>query len=149
MICFVVELSSHLQLNQNSYWGAMTFVSRLMSTSVRSTTRDKINLTQIYILSLARYRIGGPAAPQTPLLSWGAEAPTWPPPARKRALPERRGNMMSNHTCSDRLLPTCKTTIVVIATIFTLLKVNAKQTTKEVPRCGGGKRPPPLYIGFE
>ena len=31
---------------------------------------------------------------------------------------------MSNHTCSDRPLPICKTSIVVIATIFTLFKAN-------------------------
>ena len=38
---------------------------------------------------------------------------------------------MSNHTCSDRPLPTCKTSI---ATIFTLFKANTKETTKEVAR---------------
>ena len=31
---------------------------------------------------------------------------------------------MSNHTCSDRPLPTCKTSIVVTATIFTVFKAD-------------------------
>ena len=48
---------------------------------------------------------------------------------------------MSNHTCSDRPLPTCKTSIVVTATIFTLFKANTKETTKEVAR---PKAAPPL-----
>ena len=43
-------------------------------------------------------------------------------------------NMMSNHTCSDRPLPTCKASIVVTGTIFTLFKANTKETTKEVAR---------------
>ena len=43
-------------------------------------------------------------------------------------------NMMSNHTCSDRPLPTCKTSIVVTATICTLFKANTQS---------GGLRPPP------
>ena len=33
-------------------------------------------------------------------------------------------NRMSNRTCSDRPSPTCKTCIVVTATIFTLFKAN-------------------------
>ena len=39
---------------------------------------------------------------------------------------------MSNHTCSDRPLPlpTCRTSIVVTATIFTLFTANTKETTK-------------------
>ena len=46
-------------------------------------------------------------------------------------------NMMSNHTCSDRPLPTCKTSIVVTATMIILFKANiqrwrpAAATTKE------------------
>ena len=55
-------------------------------------------------------------------------------------------NMMSNHTCSDRPLPTCKASIVVTAMIFTLFKANTKETTKELVR---PKAAPPLYIGFE
>ena len=43
-------------------------------------------------------------------------------------------NMMSNHTCSNRILPTCKASILVTATIFTLFKANTKETTKEVAR---------------
>ena len=39
-------------------------------------------------------------------------------------------SMMSNLTCSDRPLPTCKTSIVVIAMIYTLFKTNTKKTTK-------------------
>ena len=68
--------------------------------------------------------LGGLAPPRTPL----------------RALYERRGNMKhewrgtSNHTCSDRPLPTCNTSIVVTATIFTPFKPNTKETTKEVAR---------------
>ena len=42
--------------------------------------------------------------------------------------------MISSHTCSDRPLPTCTTSIVVTATTFTLFKVNTKETTKEVAR---------------
>ena len=48
---------------------------------------------------------------------------------------------MSDHTCSDPPLPTCKTSIVVTATIFTLFKANTKETTKEVAR---PKAAPPL-----
>ena len=33
-------------------------------------------------------------------------------------------NMASNRTCSDRPLPTCKTSIVLTATIFTFAKAN-------------------------
>ena len=57
---------------------------------------------------------------------------------------------MSNHTCSDRPLPTCKTSIVVTATIFTLYKANiqrwrpAAATTKEVPRPSAA----PLLLWF-
>ena len=43
-------------------------------------------------------------------------------------------NIMSNHTCSDRPLRTCKACIVVTATIFTLFKANTKEATKEVAR---------------
>ena len=39
---------------------------------------------------------------------------------------------MSNHTCSARPLPTCKTSIVVTATLFTLFKANTKETTQDV-----------------
>ena len=35
-------------------------------------------------------------------------------------------NMMSNHTCSDRPLSTCKASIVVTATIFSLFKANIR-----------------------
>ena len=41
-------------------------------------------------------------------------------------------NMVSNHIHSDRPLPTCKTSIVVTGTIFTLFKANTKEITKEV-----------------
>ena len=57
-----------------------------------------------------------------------------------RALYERRGNTKhewrgtSDHTCSDRPLPTCKTSFVVTATIFAPFKANTKETTKEVAR---------------
>ena len=44
---------------------------------------------------------------------------------------------MSDHTCSDRPLPTCKASIVVIATIFTLFDANTKETTKEVVAAEG------------
>ena len=54
-------------------------------------------------------------------------------------------NMVSNHTCSDRPLPTWKSSIVVTAIIFTLFKTNIKDHLF----CSGGRRPPPLYIGFE
>ena len=50
---------------------------------------------------------------------------------------------MSNHTCSDRPLPTCKTSIVVTATIFTLFKASTKETTKEVAR---PKAATPLFV---
>ena len=43
-------------------------------------------------------------------------------------------NMMSNHTCSDRPLPSYKTSIVVTASIFTLFKANTKETKQEVAR---------------
>ena len=36
-------------------------------------------------------------------------------------------NMMSNHICSDRPLPTCKTSIVVTATIFIIFKANIQR----------------------
>ena len=42
-------------------------------------------------------------------------------------------------------VPTCKTSIVVTATIFTVFKVDTKETTKRWL----GRRPPPLYIGLE
>ena len=57
---------------------------------------------------------------------------------------------MSNHTCSDRPLPTCKTSIVVTATIFTLFKANiqrwrpAAAATKEVTRPSAA--PPLLWF---
>ena len=38
-------------------------------------------------------------------------------------------NMMPNHTCSDRPLPTCKTSSVVIATIFTQFKAEGRATS--------------------
>ena len=41
-------------------------------------------------------------------------------------------NRISSHTCSDRPLPTCKTSIVVTARIFTVFKADTKETTKEV-----------------
>ena len=44
-----------------------------------STTRDKIDFSKMSILSLATYRIGGPAASQTPLLPGGAEGLPRPP----------------------------------------------------------------------
>ena len=50
---------------------------------------------------------------------------------------------MSDHTCSDRPSPTCKTSIVVTATIFTLFKANTKETTKEVAR---PEAAPPLLL---
>ena len=59
-------------------------------------------------------------------------------------------NMMSNHTCSDRPFPTCKTSIVVTATIFTLFKANiqrwrpAAATTKEGQ--GPSAAPPLLWF---
>ena len=37
-------------------------------------------------------------------------------------------NVMSNHTCSDRTLPTCKASIVVTATIFILFEANTKDS---------------------
>ena len=49
-------------------------------------------------------------------------------------------NMMSNDASSDRPLPTCKTSILVIATIFSFFKANIQRwrpsvaTTKEVVR---------------
>ena len=46
-------------------------------------------------------------------------------------------NMMSDHTCSDRPLPTCKASIVVTAMIFTLFKDNTKETIKEVVAAEG------------
>ena len=58
-------------------------------------------------------------------------------------------NMMSNYT-------DMQDSIVVTATTFTLFKANTKETTKELARpkprhlfWGGGRKPPPLYIGFE
>ena len=68
--------------------------------------------------------LGRPNVP--PDASPGRQGPTDPPCAQARiartageheAIMVR--NMMSNHTCSDRPLPTCKTSIVVVATIFT------------------------------
>ena len=35
--------------------------------------------------------------------------------------------MISDHTCADRPLPTCKTSIVVAAAIFTLFKANTQR----------------------
>ena len=51
----------------------------LLSEVHTSTTRDKINLTKSSILSLARYSIGGPAAPQTSVLSWRGRRPPQSP----------------------------------------------------------------------
>ena len=81
------------------------------------TTRKQINVNKVLILSLARYRIGG-SATRT---------------AREREALMAR-NMMSNHTCSDRPVLTCKTSTVVTATIFTSFKTNTKETRKEVAR---------------
>ena len=50
-----------------------------------TTTRDKMNLRNKLVLSLARYRIGGPAAFQTPCLPGGAEGP--PQTSRQGAQP--------------------------------------------------------------
>ena len=43
---------------------------------------------------------------------------------------------MSNQTCSDRPLPTCKTSIVVTDTIFTLFKSNPQNHTRGGAACG-------------
>ena len=60
--------------------------------------------------------------------------------AREHEAPVAR-NMLSNHTCADGPLSTCKASIAVTATIFTVFKANAKETTKEVAR---PKAAPPL-----
>ena len=46
-------------------------------------------------------------------------------------------NMISNHICSDRPLPTCKTSIVVTAKIFAVFNADEKETTKEVVAAEG------------
>ena len=111
-------------------------------------------LAQHFDLSLVRYRIGGPEAPQTSLLPWGREGLPRPGgKARKRALSERRGIMklksrgiwspithvQSLHTCPDRPIPKCKTSIVVTATIIALFKANTEDTTEEVARAAEGR----------
>ena len=59
-------------------------------------------------------------------------------------------NMMANYTCLGRPLPTCKTSIVRTAAIFSLFKANIQSwrlsaaTTKEVARL----RPPHIFCGF-
>ena len=59
--------------------------------------------------------------------------------------------MISNHTCSDRPLPTYKTSIVVTATIFTVFKADiqrwrpAAATKKEVARPSAA---PLLFVVF-
>ena len=115
------------------------------------TTLDKISLRKIRILSLARYTIGGPAASQPPLLPWGGRKLPQNPRSRGQGPPDllraqariartareheaMARNMMSTHTCSDRPFPTCKTSIMVTATIFTVFKADTKETTRELAR---------------
>ena len=51
----------------------------LVKISLVTTTHDKINLNQVYILILARYRIRGPAAPKPPCFPGEAEGSAKPP----------------------------------------------------------------------
>ena len=91
--------------------------------------------------------MGGLRPPNLPASMGEAKAPRapWAQARIARTATEHETimvrNMMSNHTCSDRPLPTCKTRIVVIAIIFTLFTANAEDTTKEVVR---PKAAPPL-----
>ena len=120
-----------------------TFTHFCVSTSCRATTRHLCgNFFRFRLKASYRCALGH--------LAWIHESPrlrcfveTWLEGMTHRLA----RNMMSNHTCSDRPLPTRKTSIVVIATIFTLFKTNTKETAKEVARPKAA--PPLLYIGFE
>ena len=57
-------------------------------------------------------------------------------------------NMMSHHTCSHRPSPTCKTSIVVTATIFTLFKANIRRWRPPPQKRWRGLRPRYLFCGF-
>ena len=119
------------------------------------------------------HSIGWPAEPQTPLRPWEDRSPPQTPRPEPKApynLPCAQAHiartakehealmardMTSNHTCSDRPLPTCRTSIVVTATMFTSFNVDTKETTKKWSGrkqrhlfCGGGQTLPPLYIGL-
>ena len=65
-------IDTHVLHDWYTLFGALHAWSRL------STTRDKTNLNKLCILRLARYRIGGPAAPQISLLPSGGDGPTSP-----------------------------------------------------------------------
>ena len=79
---------------------------------------------------------GGRRLPQIPRSGARHPGPSFAQAGIARTATEHEGlmarNMMSDHTCSGRPLPTCKTSIVVTATILTLFKANTKEITKEV-----------------
>ena len=86
------------------------------------------------------FGFGGRDAPQAPLLPWGGERPPDP-------LAVMCGNMKHDWrgTCRPITL-TCKTSIVVIATTFTLFKASANETKKDGAACEGfGGRQAPQF----
>ena len=105
-------------LLEPSSWSLAWCDSNLKASPCRRTTsRDKLDWNKNPILSLARFILGclrlpsPPAGPRPP-------RPIQTPPPRGAAREHEAimvRKMMSNHTCSNRPLPTCKTSIVVTA----------------------------------